>query len=329
MRNIEQIQIFYEQFEKLIETKNRSSKTLITYKYVLNKLQNWETIDELLKQINFILNNSNLSQNTLFGQRAIFKVFCEWFSKRNQIYIPFTERINKYKIERGTRRAYTKEELDILFKELKNYNNYKFEVIFKILLTTGIRVSEWDFIDWKELRANNFQIMIKTAKNNNPRPFKIIESNNIEFLNIKNSIIKGLKLNWSSKTIKNQFHLFNKWFIERNPNFKAKISAHILRHTFVTLASESSGVEEIAKVIGHVNSNVTASTYITYNPILSNRKLSKMQDTISSFLNDNGNVSLKEFNWIEEFQKLKVENEFLKQKLSKNTIKLNEIIDFD
>ena len=89
MTNIEQLQMFYEQFEYQIKTNNRSAKTLQTYKYILKNLQNWETVDELLNQINFILDNSGLSQNSLFMYRATFKTFCEWFSKRNKIYIPF------------------------------------------------------------------------------------------------------------------------------------------------------------------------------------------------------------------------------------------------
>ena len=321
MTNIEQLQMFYEQFEYQIKTNNRSAKTLQTYKYILKNLQNWETVDELLNQINFILDNSGLSQNSLFMYRATFRAFCEWFSKRNKIYIPFNERINKYKIERGTRRPYTKEELDILFAELKNYNNYKFEIIFKVMLTTGIRVSEWEYINWDDLRDNNFETIIKTAKNNNPRPFKIISSNNKEFSDIKPAIINGLNLNWTAKTIKNNFNLFNKFVLSKHPNFKAKISAHILRHTFVTISNEKSTIEEIAKVIGHVNSNVTASTYLTYNPILANRKLSKMQQTMENFI-DNGLENKTEEDLILENKKLKVEIEMLREQIKATNNKI-------
>ena len=227
----------------------------------MKNLQNWETTDELLNQINFLLDNSQLSQNSLFTNRAIYKTFCEWFAKRNRIYIPFNERINKYKIERGTRRAYNKDELNILFSELKKFNNYKFEIIFKILLTTGIRVSEWESINWTQLKENNYEIILKTAKNNNPRPFKIIDDKSNEFKDIKIAIQNGLNLNISAKTIKNLFNLFKNFVMENHPDFKNKISAHILRHTFVTVAAEQASIEEIAKVIGHVNSNTTASTY--------------------------------------------------------------------
>ena len=40
MTNIEQLQMFYEQFEYQIKTNNRSAKTLQTYKYILKNLQN-------------------------------------------------------------------------------------------------------------------------------------------------------------------------------------------------------------------------------------------------------------------------------------------------
>ncbi|MDD1358532.1 tyrosine-type recombinase/integrase [Metamycoplasma hyosynoviae] len=315
MKNIDQLKIFYAEFERLIETNNRSSVTLNCYKKILNRLQNWKTIDELLKQINYILNHSGVSQNSLFYYRAVFKVFCEWFSKRNHIFIPFNERINKYKIERGTRRAYTKEELEILFAELKAFDNPKFEVIFKILLTTGLRVGEWDYIDWDKLKNSNWNgIIIRTAKNNNPRPFKILLEDSEHFKEIQEAIKNDLDIKIKAKTIKNLFAIFKNFVLKRNPNFKAKISAHILRHTFVTISAEDNTIEEISKILGHTNSNTTCSTYLTYNSILANKKLNKMQQNISNFFNDeiveNHEIALKEEN-----QKLKNEIEILKEEL--------------
>ncbi|WP_406618233.1 tyrosine-type recombinase/integrase [Mycoplasmopsis lipophila] len=312
MKNIEQLEIFYAEYEKTIKTNNRSIHTLNTYKCVLKNLQNWETTDELLNQINFLLDNSQLSQNSLFTNRAIYKTFCEWFAKRNRIYIPFNERINKYKIERGTRRAYNKDELNILLSELKKFNNYKFEIIFKILLTTGIRVSEWESINWTQLKENNYEIILKTAKNNNPRPFKIIDDKTNEFKDIRSAIESGLNLNISAKTIKNLFNIFKNFVMENHLDFQNKISAHILRHTFVTVAAEQASIEEISKVIGHVNSNTTASTYLTYNPTLANKKLGKMQQNISHFLNDE---EIDEELIIDENKRLKIEIENLKQQL--------------
>ncbi|MDC8921375.1 site-specific integrase [Metamycoplasma hyosynoviae] len=314
MKNIEQLEIFYAEFEKSISTNNRSAKTLATYKFFLNKLTNWKTIDELLNQINFILDNSNLCTNSLFTIRAIYRSFCEWFSKRNRVYIPFNERINKYRIERGTRRSYTKEELTLLLNELKLFGSYKFEIIFKILLTTGVRVSELENVNWEALKANNYEIIIKTSKNNNPRAFRIINSDNEIFKDIREAIDNGINLNIKTKTIKNYFQVFQQYVLNKHKDFKNKISAHILRHTFVTLSAENHTIEEISKILGHVNSSVTASTYLTYNPTLANKKLSEMQHNISNFLIDTNNKN-NEIDLNIENQKLRKEIANLKAKL--------------
>ena len=321
MKNIDQLQIFYAEFEKSVSVGCRSLLTLNNYKLILNNLSNWENVDELLNQINFLLNSKkNLSTNTLFGVRAVYKAFCEWFAKRNNVYIPFNERVYKYKLERGTRRSYTKEELEILLDELKNFDNCKFEIVFKILLTTGIRVSEWEYINWNSLKENNYEIIIKTAKNNNPRPFKIADTNYEMFKDIKLAVENGLNLKIKAKTIKNLFILFKKFILHKYPNFKNKISAHILRHTFVTLASEHSTIEEISKILGHVNSNTTASTYLTYNPIIANKKLGKMQNNIINFVSTNDYLTEEEKLALEN-KKLKTEIEALKEQIKEQNAK--------
>ncbi|WP_412031259.1 tyrosine-type recombinase/integrase [Metamycoplasma buccale] len=288
MKNIDQLKIFYAEFQRLIETNNRSAVTLERYKLILNKLTDWNTVDELLDQINFLLTQAKTCQNTLFTQRAVFKTFCEWLSKRNQIYIPFNNRIIKYKLKRGTRRSYTTSELMLLLDELKEFKNKKFEIIFKIILATGIRVSEWSHIDFKELIKNDFQMIISTAKNNNDRPFRIPENNHpLEyFRNIRSEIIKGIDLNVTSKTIKNLFCSFKKFVIKKHPEFEAKISAHILRHHFATSAMKNlKDVSEVSKILGHVNSNTTASTYITYDSNYANERLKVAQMPIMDSLN--------------------------------------------
>ncbi|WP_288186658.1 tyrosine-type recombinase/integrase [uncultured Sneathia sp.] len=87
--------------------------------------------------------------------------------------------------------------------------------------------------------------------------------------------------------MKNQFNLFKHFVISRHPEFKNRISAHILRHTFVTMASETgSQIEEIAKTLGHTNSNTTQATYLTYDPIVANKKLARMQHNIVNLISN-------------------------------------------
>lgn len=334
MKNIDQLEIFYAEYEALSNTKNRSKATLETYKSVLKYLNNWETVDELLEQINYHLtqNVENLSQNTLFLRRAVFKVFCEWFSKRNQIYIPFNQRIIKFKIERGTRQAYSKDELNILIKELKEFNNPKFELIFKILILTGIRVSEWDNINWRELKNKNFKMFINTAKNNNPRIFYIPEDDAYvdDWLkNLRTQVINNLNsLYISSKTIKNMFWEFKEFVMSKHPDFTGKISAHILRHYFATNSNKNldGNVELVSKLMGHLNSNTTASTYINYDIETATEYM------IMAQMPNEKALQLKEVRtelkfYKDENARLSKENEYLRSLLKRYNLLPNDVND--
>ncbi|WP_158532087.1 hypothetical protein [Metamycoplasma hominis] len=70
-----------------------------------------------------------------------------------------------------------------------------------MLLTTGIRVSEWEFINWKELRENN-QIILKTAKRNNDRPFRILQEQGTIFEGVFNYFAAGGTIDWTAKPLK-------------------------------------------------------------------------------------------------------------------------------
>ncbi|MGP1451182.1 MAG: hypothetical protein ACTTJO_00185 [Metamycoplasmataceae bacterium] len=85
-------------------------------------------------------------------------------SNINKDFIPFETKIKKFKWINGTRTAFSKNELSFILEEVKNYNNLKFENIFLIFLSNGIRVSKWKNIDWNELKRNNWNININLAK---------------------------------------------------------------------------------------------------------------------------------------------------------------------
>lgn len=186
----------------------------------------------MLEQINEILTNND-SENSNFTRRSIFKIFINWLSNINKDFIPFETKIKKFKWINGTRTAFSKNELSFILEEVKNYNNLKFETIFLIFLSNGIRVSEWKNIDWNELKRNNWNININVAKKGNTRIFNI--PNHGIFENLRNNILK-LNLDLKPKTIKNLFYKFSYFVKKRNPNFKHTISTHILRYNFATQA---------------------------------------------------------------------------------------------
>lgn len=80
-----------------------------------------------------------------------------------------------------------------------------------------------------------------------------------------------------SKTIKNYFYDFKRYLTKEHPEFETMLSAHILRHTFVTETSEVLPIETIAKLLGHTNAGTTANTYLNYNKKSLNMNLTKAQ----------------------------------------------------
>ncbi|WP_406615248.1 tyrosine-type recombinase/integrase [Mycoplasmopsis hyopharyngis] len=263
MKNIEYVNLYLKDFEKQINLGHKSRRTFETYKIYLNKLVNWRTNDELLKQINLILAN-NCSDNTNFTTRTIFKIFVKWYSFITKTYIPLILKSKSFKHTFGTRLAFKEKELNILLEELENFNNKKFKAIFLILLSNGIRVSEWTNIDWNKLKQNNWIITICTAKKGINRPFKIPNHGIYQGLRQE---LENLNLKIKPKTIKNLFTKFSIFVKEKHPELNRTISSHILRHNFATRLfrnQPNNGIEDVARALGHKNSETARKTYIDY-----------------------------------------------------------------
>ncbi|WP_029608910.1 tyrosine-type recombinase/integrase [Mycoplasma simbae] len=253
--NIDQhIELFMQHCNKKLDNNYLAKGTLTNYKILTNMLTGCQNIDDLIERINRILRNDKYTNATKRFYKTVFTLFLKFISDKNKVFIDLTD---LYKVESPqiTRRAYTDEELKILFEQLELFGNDNFTFWFKFLLFTGIRCAEIDIIDFKVFVKNGFKIYFKALKHNNTR-IASLDEDNIEMREmLSNGTVKILK----SKTIKNCFALFRKFVFQNVPNFTNGIHAHLLRHTFITWSVNKykADINIVSKLSGHKSVSTT------------------------------------------------------------------------
>ncbi|ADV34362.1 site-specific tyrosine recombinase XerC (plasmid) [Mesomycoplasma conjunctivae] len=322
------LDIFLNNIYSMVQKNQRSYQTFKQYKRYLSSLKNWNNAKQLIVRMNRELANNKISNNTKLTKRNIFSSFLNWFCKITNTNMDVKNELLYIKEEKGKRQAIPEKELIKLVEELKSYKNTKFSIIFRIFLSTGIRVGEYkEFIkNIDKLEKENWSFIIKTLKNNNPRYFRIPSKLEMPLIgNLREDILENIdKLRISEKSIKNMFYLFKKHISEKYPDFKYKISAHVLRHNYATKAFYNlKNNDLVAKLLGHTNSNITQKTYIDYDKsIMDEYAILAIQDqkiglNSMQLLNINNNLELTIIKLEKENCSLKEEIEMLKNKIKK------------
>ncbi|MBZ4203407.1 site-specific integrase [Mycoplasma tauri] len=341
---------YFLYLESKIRVNRRSPLTYQNYKIILNKLIDFNTPEQYLQMVNNILTElqTKITNNSLLQYRSVYKAFYNWYTKNiNFNNLDFEDEVIFFRKEWNTRHSLTEEEKRVIFKELKEYGNSKFEYIFKLLLFNGIRVSEWDGIDFIKLKnSKNWEINIQTAKGNKTRTFAVAPDEYEPIPNMRRDFERlWPSFYWKSKTIKNEFNKFQKFFKERHPEYKdLVISAHILRHTFATGLAESCSPDMIANVLGQLNSKTTSQVYIESNTqlnsnliYLSNMSAREQMDIRNlkealknekmlniTKLKENAELKDKINEYEKQIKKLRLINETLQNTKEQLTYELNE-----
>ncbi|VEU75594.1 site-specific tyrosine recombinase XerS [Mycoplasmopsis maculosa] len=241
--------------------KNVKKSTFWYYEYYLSKLEDFERPEDLIIQMNKILKTNTENQNSKSLKYRVFKNFLNYLRDYNRIYFENIDDLSKY-TPIPTRRGFTDKEINFLLKELESYSNQKLNFYFKFLLLTGLRVGELKNTNLNELIENNFTMQVQAEKNNNPHTILFLDDyENLSYKkyinNIKEEIIKYKDdFNWTAKSLQNQINIFKNYVLKKYPKFKCNISAHILRHTYITqLMILGLTPSQIQQYTGHKNIN--------------------------------------------------------------------------
>ncbi|BAH69283.1 hypothetical protein MBIO_0018 [Mycoplasmopsis fermentans PG18] len=320
-KEIDYVKVYLDQFKILVERKQKSKKTFQHYLTLLKRLKRFGSVEELLDQMNHYLASSNWAENTKYSTRLVYATFIKWLSEYTGVYINTKLDLDSFKKVGGTRQAYSMEEYLKIFNYVELWGDLKFKLVFQILAITGVRIGELANVNWTLLVKNNFTQRIETEKKNNTRLFTIPKpETNHYFANLRQDIIDNIdffKKGLNIKTIQNKFNLFKHYVHELEPEWGIKISAHMLRHFFIVNAHLNIGrTEEVAKLVGHVNSQTTATTYLNFsNVALENIMEQAQMENESAF--DYSKIKIKYKELSEENAQLKLTISELNNQLDK------------
>lgn len=191
-------------------------------------------------------------------------------------------------------RAFTEEEQQILLKE---FNNHKYGLLFKLTLGTGLRLGEVIALRWSDINSNILTVskMMKRSYSENKEIWiegcvKTQSSN--RDIPIPLNILKELNLLKNTKNILDDEYIFvdsngkpfkndtiRKSFSILLNNLKIEnASFHTLRHTYATRLFENKvPLKTVSILLGHADINITANVYTH---VLDNEKL-KAVDAIN------------------------------------------------
>lgn len=234
------ISIFKDEFDEFIKYKKSlgyvyRKETIYWYdkldKYFYkNNLTRKEINKELYDK--WLIKRENESNNTYALRYTAIKQFCIYLIQNNCKNIYFSDEYNiKYKKE-FIPHIYTEDEMIKIF-ELSTNVDLTFEVIIKLLYSTGLRISEALDIELDNVNLKNNQIYIINGKNNVSRIIVMSDSMSDklkEYINSKAYF--DTKYLFSSKGNKYGYNKvkYNYKKILSDLSIKARI--HDLRHTF-------------------------------------------------------------------------------------------------
>jgi site-specific recombinase XerD len=174
----------------------------------------------------------------------------------------------------------TKSQVDMLIRKAEKFDhsqNQRNVVIIKLLLNTGLRVSELVTLEWDDIILKRYEGTIKVISGKGGKERFIPLNANIR------STLEKYKL-YMDKHYKNESHLFHgkrgrlkedailRIFYSIGKVLDFKITPHVLRHTFCkTLLNKDVKMNEIADLAGH-SSLTTTQKYVT--PSLSDLSIS-------------------------------------------------------
>lgn len=253
-----------EEYFDLFELRGRSKLTIKHYKYDFNQFfnilnnKNYEKITT--KDIRKYLREKkkDVKLSTLRTKITIIKSFFNWLVDERHIEENPAKHIQKPHVNDNERRYLTPEEIEIIRLEIDD----PFDImLFEVLYSSGLRVSEAVDLNWRDINFNNREIKVLHGKGDKARTTKISikakllleryrsrrEDNN-EWV-FQSRYNRRMSKNTIERRVKN---------IGKRADIDIKLTPHKLRHSFATaLARRNVSIEVIQELLGHSDLNTT------------------------------------------------------------------------
>lgn len=195
-----------------------------------NNLNNKEITEELYN--NWLIKKDSESNNTHAIRYTAIRQFCTYLIKNNYKNIYYSDEYNiKYKKE-FIPHIYTDDEIMNILNLSTNID-LTFEVIIKLLYSTGLRISEALNIELDNVNLKNNEISIINGKNNVSRIIVMSDSMNEKLKEyIDSKIYFDTKYLFSSKGRKYSYKKVRVNFCKILDSLGIEARIHDLRHTF-------------------------------------------------------------------------------------------------
>ncbi len=260
-------------FEYLINEKNYSSYTIVSYKNDLLeffKFINKNELDILESDIKNYLNelyNRNLKVSSISRKISALKSFYSYLITKNIITINPLEYIGYPKKEKKLPKFLFYDELEHIIEESKSGKfGLRNSLIIELLYATGLRVSELVNIKLNDIDLSSRKITV-LGKGSYERVVYYGECageilnkylNSFRNINVKNKKHDYLFINKNGDKITDRGVRLILDKILKNVSVKTKISPHSIRHTFAThLLDNGCDIKVVQELLGHKHLSAT------------------------------------------------------------------------
>ena len=271
--------ILIKQFIKNKKLRGLSKKSLQYYESQLIKLSEWTiksfiemNSNDLKEYLLFFRELNNCSKVTLNNVRRILSSFWSWLEIEEKIIINPMKRIPHIKIPKYIRKAFSDEEVEVLRNYLYSQKSKRNVAIFELLLSSGLRLSELESLRIDDVNLVECEGLVM-GKGGKERKFYFSERAKVCITDYLNSRVDNKEWLFVSEMAPyNKFGSSGIGYMVRETGRRCGIEnvhPHRFRRTMATrLVRKGMPIEQVSKLLGHSNLDVTMRYVETDNELL-------------------------------------------------------------
>ena len=271
--------ILIKQFIKNKKLRGLSKNSLQYYESQLIKLSKWTiksfiemNSNDLKEYLLFFRELNNCSKVTLNNVRRILSSFWSWLEIEEKIIINPMKRIPHIKTPKYIHKAFTDEEVEVLRNYLYSQKSKRNVAIFELLLSSGLRLSELESLRIDDVNLVECEGLVM-GKGGKERKFYFSERAKVCITDYLNSRVDNKEWLFVSEMAPyNKFGSSGIGYMVRETGRRCGIEnvhPHRFRRTMATrLVRKGMPIEQVSKLLGHSNLEVTMRYVETDNELL-------------------------------------------------------------
>ena len=241
----------------------KSKKTIYQYMWTLKRLS--EVIQKPFAEMGaydirfyFALEKERgISNRTLENHRSYISAFFQWMTNEEIIIKNPITKVNRIKCPTEIKKPFSEVEIDAIRGACVNLRD---RALVEVLLSTGVRVSELTGMEIKDINQSTLSVHVIHGKGNKERMTYITAvalKHLLAYVNARPGDCQALFCNYKAEPIGVTGIQYILDEIGKRAGVEG-VHPHRFRRTFATgLARRGMEIQEIQKLLGHVNINTT------------------------------------------------------------------------